>query len=207
MLVYDQILERVKEYEKFKYEKTMIENFKEKNLQSVSYDVTMGSNIMKFKDECNTIYLDDKESIDNLYEKVSINMGYKLRPGEFVLARLNERVNMPKDIAGHIRPRTTFNKLGLLITSQHINPTYSGNLQIGIRNCSPNIIVLKPNLKIAQIVFEEVDEPIKESELYKNKETSKYQDEDEFVGSKVYHETYNENELNKILNELLEMVK
>ena len=66
MLVYDQILDRVENFNKYKnvYEnnkaKPMIENFNKSNLQSVSYDVTMNHIIRKFKDEFQTIYLDKK---------------------------------------------------------------------------------------------------------------------------------------------------
>ena len=198
MLVYDQILERFENYEDLGYEKPMIEKFNKDNLQSVSYDVTIGNKIRRFKNEMETISLTSKNDIDDLYEEVNIEYGYKMRPGEFILARLNEKVNMPNDIAGHIRPRTTFNKLGIIITSQHINPSYSGNLQIGIRNCTPNVVILKNDLKIGQIVFEKVDGEIREDMLYKNKKDAKYHNEDEFVGSKVYNETKIQNYLGEI---------
>lgn len=198
MLVYDQILERVENYKDLGYEKPMIEKFNKDNLQSVSYDVTIGNKIRRFKNEMETISLTSKNDIDDLYEEVNIEYGYKMRPGEFILARLNEKVNMPNDIAGHIRPRTTFNKLGIIITSQHINPSYSGNLQIGIRNCTPNVVILKNDLKIGQIVFEKVDGEIREDMLYKNKKDAKYHNEDEFVGSKVYNETKIQNYLGEI---------
>lgn len=194
MLVYDQILDRVNNHREYKNvyssRKTepLIENFNIERLQSVSYDVSISNVIRKFKDEFRTIYLDDKDDIDNLFKEESINVGYKLRPNEFVLVRLNEKFNMPDDLAGHIRPRTTFNKLGLIITSQHINPSYSGYLQIGIKNETPNVIVLTPGSKIGQVIFEKLDGEVSGDKLYINQADSKYQDEDEFVGSKVYDE-------------------
>lgn len=194
MLVHNQILDRVKNFENYREAYypdeplCLIENFQVKNLQSVSYDVSMGNKIMKFKNEFKTIYLDEKNDVDNLFDEVDITVGYNLRPGEYILVRLNERLNMPNDLAGHIRPRTTFNKLGLIITSQHINPSYSGNLQIGIKNETPNVVFLKPGLVIGQIVFESLDGEIENDMLYKNKKDSKYQGEDGFVGSKVYDE-------------------
>lgn len=194
MLVYDQILDRVENFNKYKdvYEenkaKPMIENFNKSNLQSVSYDVTMNHMIRKFKDEFQTIYLDKKDSVENIFDEVDITYGYHLRPNEFILVTLNEMLNMPDDVAAHIRPRTTFNKLGLIVTAQHINPSYSGQLQIGMKNETPNVVVIKPNLVIGQIIFELVDGEIRKSELYRNKKSSKYQGETSFVGSKVYDE-------------------
>lgn len=208
MLVYDQILDRVDNYTKYKnvYKednvKPLIEDFKLSKLQSVSYDVTMGNKIRKFKDEFKTVYLDDKNSVDNLFEEIDITYGYQLRPDEFILVTLNERLNMPDDLAAHLRPRTTFNKLGLLVTSQHVNPSYTGNLQIGIKNSTPNVVVIKPNLTIGQLIFESVDEKIRESELYRNKSDSKYQGENDFVGSKIYNEKDIE-EARKIFNDIM----
>lgn len=195
MLVYDQILDRVENYSKYEYayekgkSQKLIEEFNIERLQSVSYDVSMSNKIMKFKDEFKTIYLDEKNDVENLFDEEDITRGYKLRPGEYILVRLNERINMPNDLAGHIRPRTTFNKLGLIITSQHINPSYSGYLQIGMKNVTPNVVVLNPGLVIGQVVFERVDDNIKEDVLYKNKKDAKYHNEDKFVGSKIYDET------------------
>lgn len=212
MLVYDQILDRVENYKKYEYAyekgkpQSLIDNFNIDKLQSVSYDVSMSSKIMKFKDEFKTIYLDEKNDIENLFDEEDISKGYKLRPGEYVLVRLNERLNMPNDLAGHIRPRTTFNKLGLIITCQHINPSYSGFLQIGMKNDTPNVVVLKPGLVIGQVVFEMVDEEIREDILYKNKKDSKYQNEDKFVGSKVYDEETTQ-EANKLFDKIIKNLK
>src|SRR5699024_5034067 len=158
MLVYDQILDRVENHNKYEYAyekgktQRLIENFNIDRLQSVSYDVSISNKIMKFKDEFKTIYLDEKNDVESLFDEEDITRGYKLRTEEYILVRLNEILNMPNDLAGHIRPRTTFNKLGLIITSQHINPSYSGYLQIGIKNNTPNVVVLKPGLVIGQVV-------------------------------------------------------
>ncbi|MGL5765099.1 MAG: dCTP deaminase [Sarcina sp.] len=194
MLVHNQILDRVNNYKKYKavYENKpspLIENFSEKNLQSISYDISMTNKIMKFRDEFKTIYLNEKDHIDNLFEEESIVGGYKLRPNEYILVKIKEKINMPSDLGGHIRPRTTFNKIGVIITAQHLNPSYSGHLQIGLRNVTPNVIVLTPNLIIGQIIFETLDGKIQKEMLYENKLDSKYNNEDEFVGSKVYDET------------------
>lgn len=194
MLVYSQILDRVENYNKYndvyndKSAKPLIENFYKEQLQSVSYDVRIGNKIRVFRDEFKIIYLDQKEDIDSLFEEKDIKGGYKLKPNEFILARLEERLNMPNDLVANIRARTTFNKLGLIITDQHVNPSYVGNLQIGIKNESPNVVVLTPELIIGQIVFEKLEQKIEEDILYANKKDSKYNFENDFVGSKIYDE-------------------
>lgn len=212
MLVYDQILDRIENYKKYEnvYEKgkpqCLIENFNIDRLQSVSYDISMGNKIMKFKDEFKTIYLNEKNDVENLFIEEDISRGYKLRPSEYILVKLNERLNMPNDLAGHIRPRTTFNKLGLIITCQHINPSYSGFLQIGIKNNTPNVVVLNPGLVIGQVVFESLEGEIRKEVLYKNKKDSKYQNEDNFVGSKIYDEETTQ-KANKLFDKIMKNLK
>ena len=81
MLVYDQILDRVENHSKYEYayEKgkshSLIENFNIDRLQSVSYDVSMSNKIMKFKDEFKTIYLDEKNDVENLFDEEDISRG------------------------------------------------------------------------------------------------------------------------------------
>ena len=194
VLVYDQILDRVNNYEKYKNVyakgecKPLIENFNEDNLQSVSYDVSISNTIMRNNSSFRTIRLENKFDIDDLFVEQKIENGYVLAPNEYILVRLNERINMPDDLTAHLRPRTSYNKIGLIITCQHINPSYNGNLQFGVKNMCNNAIEIVPNLVIGQLVFERLDGEVRKSALYRNKKNAKYQGEDKFVTSKIYTE-------------------
>lgn len=192
ILVDNQIQDRVENF--IKYEnvycegaKVLIENFKTENLQSASYDLTITNKIRKFKDDFKRIKLSDKDDIDNSFEEKDISLGYNLRSGEYILVQVNEYINMPNDLTAHIRPRTTFTRLGLIISCQHMNPSYSGKLHLGLYNATPFVVEITPNLVIGQIIFEKLDKAPNEDNLY-CKKSSKYQNENEFVGSKVYDE-------------------
>lgn len=211
LLVYDDILSRVNEYQRYKNVyangecKPLIENFKAENLQSASYDVSISNTIMKEQDKFEIVHLNNEVDTESVFTKVNIQNGYKLRPDEFIIVKINERLNMPDDLAGHVRPRTTFNRLGLIITCQHINPSYNGNLQLGLKNMTHKVIEIVPNLIIGQIVFETLNNKIREEALYRNKENSKYQGEEDFVTSKVYQEAHvkKANEIfEKIINDM-----
>lgn len=195
ILVYDQILDRVENYRNYRdvYAENecrpLIENFNKDNLQSVSYDVSISDVIMKSSNNFRTIRLENKVDIDKLFVEQKITNGYILAPNEYILVRLNEKINMPDDLTAHIRPRTTFNKIGLIINCQHINPSYNGNLQFGLKNMCNNAIEIIPNLIIGQLVFETLGGKIAEDILYRNKKNAKYQGEDGFITSKVYDES------------------
>lgn len=194
ILVYDQILDRVNNYEKYAhvYEenkcKPLIENFNERQLQAVSYDVSISNCILKATECSGVINIENKHETDSLFEEKDITRGYDLRSNEYIIVRLNEKINMPDDLAGHLRPRTSLNKIGLIITSQHINPSYNGNLQFGLMNMSKSTIRIVPGIGIGQLVFEELSEQVKPEVLYRNKNNAKYQGEDGFVKSKIYEE-------------------
>lgn len=57
----------------------LIEGFSEDNLSSGSYDVTLGSKILKMKKNSKSIDLEDINQIENMYEKVDITQGYELK--------------------------------------------------------------------------------------------------------------------------------
>lgn len=167
-------------------EQKLIKNALEENIHSSSYDVTSTNYILKFIPSNESISLIDRSSIESIYEKINIKNGYKLKPDECLLIPLKEEFDIPDNICGHIRGRTSFNRLGLLISIQHLNPGYQGKLNITIKNCSPNTYKLLPNMNLAQIVFETLDTNVSANYLYSNEPNPVYQNEDGMQGSKVY---------------------
>lgn len=194
ILIDSQIKDRIDNH--IKYEKVyigreskpLIENFKEKNLQAVAYDVTMTDRIKKFKNEFRTIDLTIKDDVELSMEEDIIQEFYILKPNEYILVQLNEYINMPDDLVAHIRPRTSFTRLGLIVSFQHINPSYEGKLQIGLLNANPNSIKIQPGTVIGQVVFETISGNIEKENLYYFKKTSKYNKENDFVPSRIYEE-------------------
>ena len=194
LLSYSEILKRIespKKYSEFYGNGKglpIIEPFNKKSLQGVSYDVHIDKTIMRQNNSENIVHLSMKSEIDCMFSEVEIDDGYLLSPNEYILAPLVEKFNMPDDLAGHIRPRTTMNKLGLLVVAQHINPSFCGKLYLGIKNISNSIIEILPGISIAQCVFESFNTGIPKECLYRNRKESKYQHESKFIESKVYDE-------------------
>lgn len=156
------------------------------NIHSSSYDLTTSKYILRFKNENKVIELTNQKKINNMYEQVKITDGYHLKPGECILMPLEDEFNMPDNICGSVRGRTSFNRLGIFTTIQHINPGYKGKLNITIINNSPNTYEITPNIQIAQVVFESMEETVKEELLHNNEQNPVYQDENGMQGSKIY---------------------
>lgn len=162
----------------------LIKPFSEERLQAASYDLSMSNKIAVFKKQVRTIDLMCQSSVDSIYEQKEITPdGYVLNPNEYILVSVCEEINIPANLIAHIRPRTRFTRLGVCISAQHCNPGYSGILQLGIYNASPNAIILRPELRIAQIIFEELKSEPSADKQYQNKLNSAYMSEHEFRGA------------------------
>ena len=112
-----------------------------------------------------------------------------------------KKICIPQNIIAHLRPRTRFTRAGIMITDQHCNPTYEGYLQVGLYNVSPNAIELVPDLKIGQLVFEQLASIPSKEKWYCNKKDAAYQNESEFIGAK-----FGLNELSPQARRLYEMI-
>lgn len=167
----------------------LIDPFSEEALQSESYDLSIGAHIAVLKKEVRCLNLYDQEEVDRIYEELDLPVsGYTLSPKQYVLVPLKEKVCIPENITAHIRPRTRFTRLGLLVSDQHCNSTYTGKLQLGLFNATDYAVKIYPGIKIAQIVFEELRSVPSEQKMYKNKWDAAYQGEDHFIGAKISDE-------------------
>ncbi len=107
----------------------LIYPFSEDALQSESYDLSIDNKIAILKKEIRCIELDNQQMIDNMYEeRTLLPNGYIVSPKEYILVYLKEKITLPDTLTAHIRPRTKFTRMGLLISDQHCNSTYSGYL-------------------------------------------------------------------------------
>lgn len=156
----------------------MITPFNENNLQSESYDVTIGTKITVMKKEIKCLDISKQEDIDGIYKEIDISQeGYIISPKEYILVSLGEVIKVPENITVHLRPKTRYTRLGLIISDQHYHSTYSGHLRIGLFNATNYPICIHSGYAIAQLVFEELDDIPSKEKQYKNKHNAYYQNE------------------------------
>ena len=174
-------------------ESSLIVPFSEEKLQSESYDVTIGKEVTIMKKEIHCLDIADQSSIDDIYEQVIIpSDGFIISPKQYILVSLDEKINMPNNITAHLRAKTSYTRLGLIVSDQHCNSTYSGNLRIGLYNATDYPVKIYTGYSIAQIVFEELDDVPSENKLYENKKNAHYQNENgSFRGAKFSEEFLN----------------
>jgi len=79
-----------------------------------------------------------------------------LKPGDFFLVKTIENVNVPQDLTGNIKPRSTLYRSGLFLRSGNVAPGYCGGLTFGLKNEGSVPVTIEMGARIVHIQFEEV---------------------------------------------------
>lgn len=198
-----EIRNRTNNPEKYGMDYPLITPFCEKQLQGASYDVTIENEIICFNPISDVVDIKKQSSIDKIYKKEYISpKGFLLMPYTYVLTTLHETFFVPKDLTAHLRPKTRHIRMGLLMSSQHINPDSICKLNIGLFNMSPNPIRIYEGISVGQMVFEEMCECPSDEKLYRTKKDASYAQDIEFVGAKFTNEF--SDFINKQVDQLLD---
>src|SRR3954470_22974110 len=107
--------------------------------------------------------VDAADSPRALTEHVEVGEGesFVIHPGEFVLGRTEEHVELPDDVVARIEGKSSLGRLGLIVhaTAGFVDPGFSGTLTLEITNFNSVPIVLRPGLPIAQLSLMTLDRP------------------------------------------------
>ena len=114
------------------------------------------------------------------------------------MVQLAEKIKLPDQITAHIRAKTRYTRLGMLVSGQHCNSTYEGILSLGLFNATDYPIRVRKGFPIAQIVFEQLLSVPSDDKQYKNKKNAHYYQEAVFVGAK-FDDKLIENTMREIL--------
>lgn len=94
----------------------------------------------------------------NNSERVYISPGEKLflHPGKVILGGTVEYIRLPLDLAGRIRARSSYERIGLSLSTL-ANPGYRGSLTITLVNLGNTPIVLYPGTRLAQMTIYQIE--------------------------------------------------
>ncbi len=161
ILVDKQIRELVAE------KKLIIAGYDEKNLQGISYDLTI---------DC--IYGPDHEQ----------RSSYELAPGETVFVKTMEKLSIPRDVLGRVAEKNSRMRMGLRVDGPHYQPGHVTYAFLRVQNISSSVIVIKNADSIAQIMFEQLSQ---EPEVpYSEQRGSSFQNEVDYVGFGKYEDEF-----------------
>jgi dCTP deaminase len=131
-------------------------------VQPASVDLRLGTSFLVFHNfRVSAIDLADPPS--NLTEQVVVgdDESFVIHPGEFVLGRTTEYVELPDDLVARIEGKSSLGRLGLIVhaTAGFVDPGFQGTLTLEITNLTRVPIVLWPGKPIAQLSFMTLDRP------------------------------------------------
>jgi deoxycytidine triphosphate deaminase len=135
----------------------LIENLCErelKNPEGAGFDVRVDE-VFKIKNY-GFLGLEERKTPDIEPVADSKNKEYYLKPGEYVLIKTMERLNLPENIVALTFPRSTLQRCGILLLATQTSPGYKGELVFGLKNLSEENFKLELGSRIAHVMFFEV---------------------------------------------------
>ena len=131
-------------------------------VQPASVDLRLGDSFRVFHNH-RAAAIDLRDPPTNLTEEVDVADGeaFVIHPGEFVLGRTLEYVELPGDIVARIEGRSSLGRLGLIVhaTAGFVDPGFKGTLTLEIANLTRIPIKLYAGGPIAQLSFMALDAP------------------------------------------------
>jgi dCTP deaminase len=119
----------------------IIKPYDEKLVNPASYDVTLHDEIFIRGDE-------------------KVKLPFKFAAGEFIIASTIEFFELPLDIAGDLKLKSSIGRKGINhALSGWIDPGFKGMITLELQNISGAFVTLEPGMKIAQLVFMQLSEP------------------------------------------------
>jgi dCTP deaminase len=161
-------------------------------LSTVSLDLRLGKDFMVYRRTARP-FIDVKNtaSFMELTETVikESNEPFIIHPGEFVLGATVESIQLPPDLAGRLEGKSSLGRLGIVIhsTAGKVDPGWVGRLVLEISNIGTLPIMLYPDMRVCQLLFEQLSSPT--SKTYTQRESSKYKNQEGTTGSKITMES------------------
>ncbi len=136
-----------------------IEPFERGQVGPGSIDLHLGNEFRVFKKLRNACVVEDNISIEDLTERLETEESFTLMPGETVLGITRERIKLPANICGWLEGRSRFARMGLVIhmTAGFVQPGINNRQVLEIGNLAPFPLVLKPGVRICQMILERAE--------------------------------------------------
>jgi len=124
-----------------------------------SIDLRLGNEFRVFKKLRNACVVEDRIELEELTEPIQVDDSFTLMPGETVLGITRERIKLPGNICGWLEGRSRFARMGLVIhmTASFVQPGINNRQVLEIGNLAPFPLVLKPGVRICQVVLERTE--------------------------------------------------
>jgi dCTP deaminase len=139
-----------------------IDPFDDSMVQPASIDLKLGPSFRVFHNfRVESIDLADPPQGLTEHVEVADDEPFVVHPGEFVLGRTAEYIEMPDDLVSRVEGKSSLGRLGLIVhaTAGFVDPGFKGTLTLEITNLTRVPIKLWAGKPIAQLSFMALDRP------------------------------------------------
>lgn len=144
----------------------IVSGYKEENVGSVSYDLTVGA------------IVNDGREVDS----------YELKPQEMIIVKTAEEIAVPDNLMGRIGERNSRMRQGLWVSGPHYFPGHRTYMFLRAVNLSGDVIEISKGQGIAQIFFEELTGVPDKN--YSEQENASFNEEKSYRGFGKYETEY-----------------
>ena len=132
---------------------------------STAVDLTLSPTVRVFKTAASTINVDPGREgydynrfIDMVTDRIELAEAHTLINGTFLLAWTTEIIDIPINsrLAARVEGRSSLARLGIgvHVTAPTIHAGFKGPLQLELVNHGPTPVILRPGMRICQLIFE-----------------------------------------------------
>ena len=119
------------------------------NVGPSSVDLTLSNSFSWLMPEEKKIVLGEPVS----YQSIETDT-FTIQPNQFILASTEEFIRVPDDMAAYVEGRSSIGRLGLQIQNAgFIDAGFYGKITLELENQSNHKIILKPGIRICQIIY------------------------------------------------------
>jgi dCTP deaminase len=139
-----------------------IDPFDESMIQPASIDLKLGPSFRVFHNfRVESIDLGNPPQGLTEHVELAADEPFVVHPGEFVLGRTEEYIEMPDDLVSRVEGKSSLGRLGLIVhaTAGFVDPGFKGTLTLEITNLTRVPIKLWAGKPIAQLSFMALDRP------------------------------------------------
>jgi len=134
-----------------------IEPFVKSNLGPDSIDIRLGGELLICRCKNRVLDLEKRDEANEVFESVLLSRPYPLKPNQFVLGKTMEKFSIGKNLVAMLEGRSSIGRFGLVVhmTAGIVHAGFGmkepSTLVLEMYSVNPNIVLLKPGMKIAQI--------------------------------------------------------
>lgn len=129
---------------------------KKEQIGPASIDLTLSNEFWKPKKKEHRIDI-SKVGFSDVMEHFTAD-SVELKPGDMILGKTVEKLELPPNISGRLEGRSSFARLGLAVhvTSSFIQPGSRNHQILEIVNLSRRNIIVRAGIMLSQVIFEEL---------------------------------------------------